>query len=168
MILYHGSNTRIQEIDLSLCRPYKDFGRGFYLTSIAQQAREMAKRTTRIQGTGEPCVTVFELDDDWRNAGLNALCFDGPSKEWALFIMNNRDRNFSDLTSTLCNLQNQYDIVYGPVANDAIVTSFQLYQDGRISLDELVRRFRYRDFSDQYSFHTPQALQLLDNRGVLS
>lgn len=53
MILYHGSNTRIEEIDLSLCRPYKDFGRGFYLTSVAQQAQEMAKRTTRIQGAGE-------------------------------------------------------------------------------------------------------------------
>lgn len=32
MILYHGSNTAIDGIDLNRCRPYKDFGRGFYLT----------------------------------------------------------------------------------------------------------------------------------------
>ena len=28
MILYHGSNTAIDGIDLNRCRPYKDFGRG--------------------------------------------------------------------------------------------------------------------------------------------
>gem|GEM_PF-3299230 len=27
MILYHGSNVEIKSIDLSKCRPYKDFGR---------------------------------------------------------------------------------------------------------------------------------------------
>lgn len=34
MILYHGSNVAIDKIDLNLCKPYKDFGRGFYLTDI--------------------------------------------------------------------------------------------------------------------------------------
>lgn len=29
MILYHGTNIDIQSINLALCRPYKDFGRGF-------------------------------------------------------------------------------------------------------------------------------------------
>lgn len=36
MILYHGSNTNIQYIDLNLCRHYKDFGKGFYLTDIKE------------------------------------------------------------------------------------------------------------------------------------
>ena len=34
MILYHGSNVDIQNISLSACRPYKDFGKGFYLGEI--------------------------------------------------------------------------------------------------------------------------------------
>ena len=38
MILYHGSNMAIDGIDLNRCRPYKDFGRGFYLTDIREQA----------------------------------------------------------------------------------------------------------------------------------
>jgi hypothetical protein len=42
MILYHGSNVAIEEIDLSLCKPYKDFGKGFYLTDIRSQADDMA------------------------------------------------------------------------------------------------------------------------------
>ena len=28
MKLYHGSNTIIEQIDLSKCKPYKDFGKG--------------------------------------------------------------------------------------------------------------------------------------------
>jgi hypothetical protein len=55
----------IEQVDLSLCKPYKDFGRGFYLTSLPNQALAMAQRTTRIAGAGNPTVTVFELDDDW-------------------------------------------------------------------------------------------------------
>ena len=30
MKLYHGSNTKIDSINLAMCRPYKDFGTGFY------------------------------------------------------------------------------------------------------------------------------------------
>jgi hypothetical protein len=48
MILYHGSNVDIQNISLSACRPYKDFGRGFYLTDIPEQAERMAERVARI------------------------------------------------------------------------------------------------------------------------
>ena len=36
MILYHGSNMEISEIDLAKSRPYKDFGKAFYLSSDKQ------------------------------------------------------------------------------------------------------------------------------------
>ncbi len=29
--LYHGSNVEIHQIDLNLCKPGIDFGKGFYL-----------------------------------------------------------------------------------------------------------------------------------------
>ena len=48
MKLYHGSNITIKQIDLSMCKPYKDFGKGFYLTEIKEQAEQMAKRTSAI------------------------------------------------------------------------------------------------------------------------
>ena len=48
MKLYHGSNLDINEIDLSKCRPYKDFGQGFYLTELEDQAVKMAKRVARL------------------------------------------------------------------------------------------------------------------------
>ena len=155
MILYHGSNVAVRHIDLDRCRPFKDFGRGFYLTTIESQAEAMARRATRIQGHGTPTVSTFDLDDGWKDCGLNVMQFTHPTREWAQFVVNNRDRQFEELHSLLCNRLNQYDIVYGPVADDAIVASFQLYQDGRISIDELVDRLRFRKLSDQFSFHTP-------------
>ena len=57
MILYHGTNIDIQSINLALCRPYKDFGRGFYATEILEQAQKMAKRVARIYG-GTPTVNI--------------------------------------------------------------------------------------------------------------
>ena len=98
MILYHGSNTDIACIDLTKCRPFKDFGRGFYLTSIEQQASLMAKRTARIAG-GKPCVNVYEIADGFAQMpSLNVLNFGNePSESWAKFVIANRDpRNSVD------------------------------------------------------------------------
>ena len=52
--LYHGSNVGIDLICLDKCSPFKDFGRGFYLADIEEQAWQMAVRRTRIAGEGEP------------------------------------------------------------------------------------------------------------------
>ena len=42
MILYHGSTVEIQEVDLSLSKPNKDFGKGFYLSDNYEQAYKLA------------------------------------------------------------------------------------------------------------------------------
>ena len=39
MILYHGSNQPIDNIDLSQGKKFKDFGQGFYTTHLKDQAR---------------------------------------------------------------------------------------------------------------------------------
>jgi hypothetical protein len=61
LILYHGSNVHIKKIELQKCKPYKDFGRGFYCTTIKSQAELMAKRVAAIY-SGSPAVTQFELN----------------------------------------------------------------------------------------------------------
>ena len=63
MILFHGSNVQVREVDLTKCRPNKDFGCGFYLTSIEDQAIQMANRVTRLYG-GSPEVSQFYLDEE--------------------------------------------------------------------------------------------------------
>lgn len=38
MKLYHGSDVTVEKINLAKCRPFKDFGRGFYLSDNYDQA----------------------------------------------------------------------------------------------------------------------------------
>ena len=159
MILYHGSNRTVQKIDFAKCRPFRDFGTGFYLTTYEDQAQRMASRVVRIFG-GEAVVSIFKYNKD-ALAGLNVLVFDKPSTEWAHFVMNNRSRTFNDLASPECNLDNKYDIVIGPVANDDMALLFRQFSEGLIPLDSLARGLEYRDLSNQYSFHTKKAISLL-------
>lgn len=162
MILYHGSNIVVKEINLEICKPFRDFGKGFYLTDIRTQAENMAKRTTRIKG-GTPVLNLYEIDDDFMiNPTLNIKDFSTiPTEEWALFVMNNRDRYFSDFKNPLCNQDNKYDIVHGPVANDAMAVLFQQYEQEFIDLEMLKRRMTYKELSMQYSFHTEKSIALL-------
>jgi hypothetical protein len=120
MILYHGSNTVVREINLKKCRPYKDFGRGFYLTDIKEQAKVMSKRVAGMYG-GESHVSVFNLDERiYNDKNLNCLIFPGANKDWALFVTNNRIHNDSTINEKLCNKDNRYDMVYGLVANEVL------------------------------------------------
>jgi len=82
MKLYHGSNMTISTIDLEKCRPYKDFGKGFYCTDIKEQAELMAKRVAKIYG-GNSYVNEFDFNEDIYNCDeLNIKIFDAPKEEW--------------------------------------------------------------------------------------
>lgn len=91
MTLYHGSNQTIDGIDLSICKPNKDFGQGFYLTDIHEQAQLMAKRRTRIMGEGIPTVVTYEFDTTCLdNLSLKVKIFDAPSKEPTVLLWNKK------------------------------------------------------------------------------
>jgi len=168
MLLYHGSNQEIVSVDLSRCKPYKDFGRGFYLTTIEEQAELMAKRTARIFG-GSPVVAVFKFDETaLSESNLAVKVFPEPSIEWALFVLNNRNRDFPDHADPNSNQDNKYDIVAGPVANDDIALLFRTFANGYIDVDALVKGMKYKKLSDQYSFHTDRAIALLSKMEVVS
>jgi len=168
MLLYHGSNVEINEIDLSKCHPHKDFGTGFYLTEIKEQAQKMAARTARLYG-GKPIVTVFEIKDDFLHSEkLSCKNFGTQiSQEWAIFVMNNRNRHFTDFSSSNCNLDLKFDVVAGPVANDDMTFLFRQFENDFIDFETLVRGLTFRTATNQYSFHTERALTLLRKKGVL-
>ncbi|MDR2970939.1 MAG: DUF3990 domain-containing protein [Bacteroidales bacterium] len=161
MILYHGSNIKITNIDLSKARPCKDFGRGFYLTEIKEQAERMAVRVADRFG-GSPCVSKFELSNKiFDDKDLNILKFESPSKDWALFVMNNREKSFSDVENELYNGNNRYDVVIGAVANDDLVGTFDLFRDGFMNIDDVVKQITYKNLTNQYSFHSEKAIVYL-------
>ena len=152
MKLSHGSNMVIGQIDLSKCKPYKDFGQGFYLTEIKEQAEQMARRTSAIYG-GEPVVTEFEFDETALNT-LSVKIYQEPCEEWALFVMANRSRNNAQPT-------HRFDIVIGPVADDTIATLFRNFDDGIIDLQMLVNGLKYKKVSSQYLFHSAETIKYL-------
>ncbi len=168
MILYHGSNVEIKEINLKICKPFRDFGKGFYLTDIQQQAENMAKRTARIKG-GRPVLNIFESDDDFmKNSFFRIKDFSNiPTEEWALFVMNNRNRYFSEFQNPLCNQDCKYDIVHGPVANDMMAVLFQQYEQEFIDLEMLKKKMTYKELSMQYSFHTEKSIKILKKAGTI-
>lgn len=89
MKLYHGSNISIARIDLNRSKPYKDFGKGFYLTTIREQALRMAEQTVRKFG-GTPFVNEYEFDETFlHNGQMNVKVFNSYSEEWAYFIVAN-------------------------------------------------------------------------------
>lgn len=154
MKLYHGSNTEIVTVDLAKCRPYKDFGKGFYLTDIEEQARRMAARTTRMF-RGTPTVTTFEFDIDKAiDSGLRILRFDAPDSRWAKFVMRNRDLNIVQPC-------HDYDIVIGPVADDAISRLLRMFTENFITEDQLLKELTFSKVTSQYFFHTEAALSML-------
>ena len=162
MRLYHGSNTKISSINLAMCRPYKDFGTGFYLTDIKEQAEKMAVRVSKIYG-GNPIVNIFEIPDDFRNiTNLNIKDFGlQTTEEWAKFVMNNRNRKFDGIKNMLCNRDNKYDIVIGPVADDNMALLFRQYENEIIDFSALIKGLIYKKVSSQYSFHTQRSIKLL-------
>ncbi len=154
MILYHGSNLPIHDIDLSQGKRFKDFGRGFYATHIKGQAIYWANRIADRFG-GTPVVTEFVFDlDSAIAAGLNVKVFEKPDKEWALFVMANRRQDGDEF-------HHDYDIVIGPVADDKMARLFGLYDMEIIDLDAVVSGLIYKDLNSQYFFATEVSLKYI-------
>ncbi|NCE73050.1 DUF3990 domain-containing protein [Odoribacter sp. Z80] len=152
MILYHGSNMIVEHIDLDKSKPNKDFGKGFYLSESERQATEMATFKSLLLG-GKPVVTKFEFDDAvMHDSVLRIKVFDNYSEEWADFVFANREGNDAG----------QYDIVYGPIANDKIGLQIRKLKDGSIDKAEFLNRLKYmKGITFQYFFGTETAVKYL-------
>lgn len=153
--LYHGTNIEFDKIDLSICSPNKDFGQGFYLTDIKEQAEQMAIRRTRIADFGEPTILKYRFDETLlNNSELKVKIFTQPSEEWALFIMENRK-------ASRTNFKHNYDIVVGPIADDGVVFQLERYVRNMITLETLVQELTFKKLNIQYFFGTDLAISKL-------
>ncbi|MDR0687411.1 MAG: DUF3990 domain-containing protein [Prevotellaceae bacterium] len=154
MKFYHGSNSPIEKVNLERCLPYRDFGRGFYVTSVREHAEQRAKNKASSDNS-EPVVTAFDVDEAALTSGaLSVKKFSAPSVEWVEFVMMNRNRDIPQPAHS-------YDVVEGPVANDKMYVQFSLYEHGFISMEEVLRRITYREATHQLAFCTAAAVSLL-------
>ena len=155
MILYHGTNTIITDIDLSLSKPYKDFGKAFYLSDDISQAKEIAISRSVFLG-GNPIVNEYYFDESLlTNDNLSIKIFKEYSREWGEFVLLNRDERNSDI-------MHNYDIVYGPIADDRVGLQLRKFKDNIISMEDLVNNLKYvKGVSYQYAFCTEKAIKTL-------
>ena len=151
MKVYHGSLECVETPEIREPNRTLDYGSGFYTTTSYEQAEEWVRRKMRSNRAAKGFVNEYELDLDQLQS-VKCLLFESPTDEWIDFVMNNRlNKNFV----------HDYDIVYGPVANDRVYTCFALYEGGLMSKQNLLAELKTYELVDQYLFHTEQALQLL-------
>nr|WP_288684807.1 DUF3990 domain-containing protein [uncultured Anaerobutyricum sp.] len=152
MILYHGSFLEIVQPDLIHSRSNVDFGRGFYVTPLYDQAAKWCGKFKRRGKDG--IISRYEFDES-REVELKTLKFDSYSEEWLSFILN--CRSGKDLTN--------YDLVAGGVANDKVFNTVELFFDGLIDKKEAINRLRYEKPNLQICFRTEKALSFLHFEG---
>jgi hypothetical protein len=156
MKVYHGSYTEIDTIDLSKGELLRDFGRGFYVTKLREQAEYWAVRKGK-QKQKDGNVTEFTfLESAFDTEYLKTLQFEDYSVEWLDFVVMNRKND------TRQNLHD-YDIVEGPVADDAIATRIDFYLTGGISKSEFIEELRFKHSkSHQIAFCSAKSLLMLN------
>lgn len=153
MKLYHGSTVDILQIELGKSKPNKDFGRAFYLSEDKLQALEMAQFRAEFEDT-VPVVNVYEFDEALFQQ-FRYKRFEEYSEEWAHFVYDHRtEPNGMTL--------HDYDIVYGPIANDRVGAQIARFKQGYITFDEFLRRIQYiKGITFQYAFCTQRAIDKL-------
>lgn len=151
MRIYHGSIVKVEKPEIRESNRTLDYGQGFYTTTSYEQAEAWVKRRMDEKKCNKGYVCVYELNDE-RVQTLNTLIFKSPTEEWVDFVMKNRtEKGFA----------HDYDIVYGPVANDRVYAAFALYEGGLINKQALIVELKAYKLVDQYLFHTQRALEAL-------
>lgn len=151
MILYHGSLERIETPEIRVPNRTLGYGAGFYATTSFEQAEEWVRRRMREAFANKGYVNEYSLNTESLEQ-LNSLSFESPTEEWLDFVMRNRtERGFT----------HDYDVVYGPVANDKVYAAFALYEGGLLSKQNLIAELKTYKLVDQYLFHTPKALEAI-------
>ena len=151
MLVYHGSNVEVRKPSLLKSRKKTDFGRGFYTTTQKEQAEHWTSIKIDRAKTGRRIVSVFEVDDALlTNPVLKIREFHGPDEAWLNFVVDSRK-----------GVEHDYDIVFGPVANDKVFTVVNLYESGVLDAPAAIAELKAYKTYNQLSFHTPRVLQTL-------
>lgn len=130
MRLYHASTVVVEHPDTLHSRPNLDFGRGFYLTAIRDQAVRYAERFTR---RGKAAfISEYEFDED--TPGFTVRRFECYDEEWLDYVAAYRRGSVPN---------HQFDAVEGGVANDKVFNTIDLFFAGVITKREALGRLKY-------------------------
>ena len=151
MMLYHGGTDIIETPEIVRSPAGRDFGAGFYLTGIQDQAEKWARRQARSRK---------------KNAFLNAYIFDERSAREKLRIKGFADYSLEWLELVLAcrqhaDFRHEYDIVFGRIAYDDVGETVQAVMDGLMPKDFALQKLSFMKANEQYCFCTESALACL-------
>ncbi len=148
MILYHGGEIEIPVPDLVHSRKAVDFGPGFYVTPIFEQAKLWCEKRRRRWKRATISRYAFDASE---MASLKWLTFETYSEAWLDFIVKCRaERDDSD-----------WDIVSGGIANDRVFDTLEAFFDGFATRAQTIAKLRLEVPNVQFCFRTERALKTL-------
>jgi hypothetical protein len=178
-VVYHGTTshrnqylslTNISTISLTKGNPRTDFGQGFYVTSVYEQALAFARcranfandRKTTPLSFDRPIILKYQLNtEDMKK--FNGIILSSANEQWAEFIFNNRVGE-KWVMSSWHNLKQTYNYVYGHVADGKVARLATQYKYDRVDLKQFCQEIqpKFPSKNDQLSFHIVTILGCLE------
>ncbi len=148
MTVYHGSIYEIKNPDVSLSKNFLDFGKGFYVTTLKNQAEKWALRKASRTEEGIPTVNIFELSDDLNK--YKVLDFKSENEEWLDFVCDCRKGS---------EIYKDYDVIIGAVADDDVFKTVNMYFRGLWDKEKTLEELRYYKTSNQICITNQKVLE---------
>lgn len=149
--LYHGSYIEITSPQANKGRQKVDFGQGFYLTRLSEQAEKWSRAIAIRKGpNSQPIVSVFTLDyDKVATNGYRIKVFPEYNLEWLEYVVDCRHSG---------KMQELYDMVEGGVANDNVIDTVEDYENGRITAEQALGQLRYKQVNHQLCIRNQEVI----------
>lgn len=149
IIVYHGGTEVVKEPLCNYGRKNLDFGLGFYVTNIREQAITWASNMSRNRNK-PALLNRYKLNKEALLKEAKCKIFNAYNEEWLRFIIANRAG---------LNVANEFDYVEGGVANDRVVDTVNLFIAGLIDLNGALR---------ELSKHQPNNQMCILNQDVIN
>lgn len=150
MMVYHGSTEVVEKPDVEHSYRLLDFGRGFYVTTVKEQAERWAKRKADIFGKKEAIVNIYRMNDDTDE--FRVKFFEEDLIEWIDFVCRCRDGEKD---------YQKYDLIFGKVANDKVFRVVDMYHMGIWDKERALKEIKVYPSYDQIAFISQMAVDRL-------
>lgn len=140
--LFHGSDVSVENPKVEAGRVKVDFGRGFYLSSLLDQAKSWARVIASRTRHGKPVLNRYNFDDVTAKemAAERYKVFEFYDMDWLNYVIDCRRGD---------DLQFKYDVVEGGVANDNVIDTVEDYENGIITAEQALGQLVYKKVNHQ-------------------
>ena len=122
--VYHGASQEVSSPLVHVGRENLDFGKGFYVTDIRNQAKIWAEVKSRYLMDAKGYINEYLFDFDNAIKEYRYKKFEKYDREWLHFIVDSHDG---------LKVWKGFDIIEGGVANDRVIDTVEAFKAGQIS-----------------------------------